>query len=330
MFASMKSCRLLLPRRIALYRWIVAILGIFFVSLFLAASGPAQEPQPMTFGSQVEVRWVLVPVVVKGRSGYARGLEARDFQLRVEGRALPRFDFESRKDAPVDFIFLQDLSGSMANGRKLAVSSRILGCFLDLARPGDRMAVATFAGGRLEVQVPMTEELSQLRQASGHWQAHGSTALHDAVAWLPDLARGSKANKSVAILITDGVDNASILSPEAARELVRQAEIPVYVVGLATGTPFALDAEGKKLHRLADVLNLLAHHTGGRYEPLDPGQAVSPLCSAILEDVRHQYILSFPAQAGGPTFRSIEVAVRGRHRKATYRRGYLGGPPALP
>ena len=303
----------------------------------LASAAHGQPPpkvddsRQMTFGSAVEVRWVLVPVVVKKRVGYARDLKAHHFELLVDGRTVLSPEFESTSDAPFSAVYLQDLSGSIANGGKLKVSRRILGCFLALAQPADHFSIATFGGGRLEIQEPSTSDAAQLRSAAKSWEPYGTTALHDAVAWLPDLSSEDQANKRVAILVTDGIDNASTLPPEEARTIMRKAELPVYVIGLGTGSPFVLNPEGDKLHRFADVLNLLAYHSGGRYETVADARQVGAVCSSIVRDLRHQYLLSFPtASDGEDRYRTIEVRVRGRGREATYRRGYVGGLPASP
>jgi len=312
------------------------LLGVsLLASLLLGSPGFGQEPPPkgesrqMTFGSALDIRWVLVPVVVKKRFRYVRDLEASHFDVFVDGAVVPSTDFESTRNAPVSVVFLQDLSGSIANGGKLQISRRLVDCFLGTAKPGDLFSIATFGGGRLEVQEPTTSDTAKLRKATSSWRPYGTTALHDAVAWLPDLNDNDPASREVAILITDGVDNASTIPPEDARTLVRKAEIPVYVIGLGTGSPFVLNPEGDKLHRFADLLNLLAHNTGGRYEALSDLRQVGAICSSILGDLRHQYVLSFPTRSDGrDRYRSIEVKVRGRGRKATYRRGYVGGPPA--
>ena len=300
----------------------------------LALMGRAQEAQKsreMAFRGAVKVEWVLVPVIVKGPRGYVRGLQAKHFELYVDGRRLEEPDFETGHEAPVSAVILQDLSGSIANGGKLEVSQQILDCLLDRARTGDQVSLATFGSGRLEVQVPPTSDLPAVRQAKGQWVPHGTTALHDAIAWLPDLGASGDSWKHVAILVTDGVDNASALPASTARNLVRQAELPVYVLGLDTGSPFALDPQGRKLYRFADVLNLLAHETGGRYASIRWESEVAAACSAVVDDLRHQYVLSFPTVADGTqAHHKIEVRVRGKRRKVAFRRGYVGGPPSGP
>ncbi len=271
---------------------------------------------------------MLVPAVVRTASGYVRGLEKRDFALSVDGQLVEIESFEASSEAPVSLIHLQDLSGSMALGDKLETSRRLLSCVLDRSRSGDELAIASFAGGRIRVEVPFTTEIAALSEAMAAWRGYGTTALHDAVAFLPDVVVRDHGVKRAALLLTDGADNASVLSPAKAREMVRQARLPVYVVGLATGSPFELDRRGGKPNRYADVLNLLAHLTGGGYHSIVGAQDVDAVCTAILEDLRSQYILGFATSTGGPRrYRPIEVAVPGRKATVLHRRGYVGRRP---
>ncbi len=143
-------------------------------------------------------------------------------------------------------VLLQDLSGSMGVGGRLEASREAVGYFFDRARPGDEFALATFASDSTDVDVPFTEDMGALRESVARWEAYGKTALHDAVGRLPEISGDSRNVKRAAILVTDGVDNASALSANEARELVRRAELPVYVLGLESGDPFAVDAQRRQ------------------------------------------------------------------------------------
>ncbi len=307
------------------YRIIAMTVRAWLVAAMLCLPLDAQDSG---YRERIEVEWVLVPAVVRTPSGYVHGLGRDDFELRVDGRPVAVESFEAAGDAPMSLVHLQDLSGSMALSGKIDASRRLLTCILDRARPGDELAVATFASGRIRVEVPFTGEVAALRDAMDTWRGYGTTALHDAVAWLPTVAVHDHSVKRAALLVTDGADNASVLEPARARELVRRAKLPVYVLGLATGSPFELDRRGRKKHRHADVLNLLAHLTGGRYHSVT-GEDVEEVCATIVQDLRSQYILGFATGgAGPPRYRSIEVKVRGKKRSVLHRQGYTGRSPA--
>lgn len=293
-----------------------------------AANPPTQTEDPSaTFTEEVSVGYVLVPVVVRSGSRYIKNLEKGDFRLLVDERPVAIESFEYRSEAPASVIVLQDLSGSM-EGKSLELSREAVQFFLGKALPGDEFALATFASGSTQVEVPFTSELSTVQESVRLWKGWGTTALHDAVTTVPDLSTSGKNPKRFAILITDGVDNASKIAPERAREIVRQAQVPVYVLGMATGDPFEITEEGKKIYRYADVLNLLATTTGGRYYSISGSEELQGALAAILDDLRHQYVLGFATGEGPSRQRDLKVQVDAGDRTVLFRRGYKGPPPA--
>ncbi len=292
------------------------------------APGSPGTPTDGGFGDEVSVGFVLVPVIVRAPGGgYANHLRQQDFTLRIDSRKVAVESFERRAEAPASIVFLQDLSGSMATGGHLAQSREIVRYFLDHALAGDEFAVATFAGGAERVEVPFTADRGAVRRNIDGWEPYGVTALHDAVARLPETALAGRNPKRFAILVTDGVDNASTLSPAEARDIVRAAQIPIYVLGLGSGDPYSLLPGGQKTYRFADVLNLLAYETGGRYYPLAGEEDLQKALAAVAEDLRHEYVLGFSTGEGKARYREIEVDVAGRNRSVLFRRGYKGPPP---
>lgn len=296
------------------------------------AAPAAATPATPEFQDTLAVNNVLVPVLVRTRSGYANHLEAKDFLLSVDGRPVRIESFDTRTEAPTSLVFLQDLSGSMGTGDKLALSREVVRWFLGQALPGDEFALATFASGHGDVEVPFTGDRGAIEDAVSRWQGWGTTALHDAVAWLPDISAEGHNSRRFAILITDGIDNASTVTPEQARELVRASQVPVYVFGLGSGSPYELSADGKKVYRYADVLNLLASATGGRYYAVARSADLPKALKAIEEDLRHQYVLGFSTREGAKSYRRlrVEVKAKGLGDRATvvFRHGYKGPPPA--
>jgi Ca-activated chloride channel family protein len=319
--------------------WLAAFLAVLALVRPLPADQQAAAPQPpppqtegdpsAVFTEEVSVGYVLVPVVVRSGARYVKNLDQKDFRLLVDGRQVPIESFEYRSEAPASVIVLQDLSGSM-EGKSLELSREAVRFFLGKALPGDEFALATFASGSTQVEVPFTSEIPTLQESVRLWKGWGTTALHDAVTTVPDLSQSGKNPKRFAILITDGVDNASKIAPEQARELVRQAQVPVYVLGMSTGDPFQITDEGKKIFRYADVLNLLATTTGGRYYSISGSEELQEALAAILDDLRHQYVLGFATGEGPSRQRDLKVQVDAGDRTVLFRRGYKGPPPASP
>jgi Ca-activated chloride channel family protein len=285
-----------------------------------AAPGRPPAPAREGFAEEISVAWVLVPAVVRDRDGYVLGLDRAAFRVTIDGRPVPVESFDSGAEAPLSLVFLQDLSGSMGGGGKLDASRDALARVLDAARPADELALASFAGGRLRVDVPFTHDPAVLAESMALWDPYGTTALHDAVAWIPEIADEGRHPKRAVVLLTDGIDNASALAPEAARAIVQGARLPVYVFGLG--------GEGRPTPgTYAQLLEDLARATGGRYFPVgDPG-AVGRAVSALLTDLRSQYVLGFSAGVEPKVWRRLEVVVDGRGREVLHRAGYRGGTP---
>ena len=285
------------------------------------------------FRGQVAVNWVLVPVVVRGPQGYVTGLRQEQFHLYADGRAVPIASFETDDDAPVSLIYLQDLSGSIANGGKLEASRAALDCLLARLTTATAVApaeltLATFSGDQVELPVPLATNPDSLRAAAAEWQPRGTTALHDAVAELPRLQAQLGHYKQAAVLVTDGEDNASLVLPALARELVRRARLPVYVLGLHGGPPRRTLPSTTNAAAPADLLYLLSAETGGHYYPVASTTEATAACAQIASDLRHQYVLGFPAAEGTSNYHPLRIELRDRgYRQLTFRRGYTGGAP---
>jgi VWFA-related protein len=269
---------------------------------------------------------VLVPVAVRGAPAGER-LPRDRFRLRVDGKPVKIESFENDSGAPLSLVFMQDLSGSMAEPGKMASSREAFDCFLDTARDGDEIALATFASGQTEIDVPLSRDAAPLREAMALWDPYGTTGLYDAVAMLPEISMDGAGAKRAAVLVTDGADNASAIAPEAAQKLVQAADLPVYVLAL----PGREETEPPAAYRYADLLRQLAEATGGRYYELADTVQARRTCAAILGELRHQYVLGFSVTGNGPsTYHPIRVQLRngGRRVSLIHRRGYRGTAPS--
>lgn len=313
----------------------------------LAASQDPEGTQPRrsgpaTFTDELQVSWVLVPVVVRSTGGYVGELTREAFRLSVDGRPVAIESFDSSHDAATSLVWLQDVSGSMANGGKLEASRAAFRYFNERAHPEDEVAIATFAGGLIEVEVPFTSDGEALLEAAERWRGYGTTTLHDAVAFLPEISDQGRHRKRAVVLVTDGVDNASVLSPAESRLIVRQARLPVYVLGFTTADPRDLrrldlsepdEGDGEEdleeSFHFARLLHRLARASGGRFLWVTDPAEIEHGAAAVLDELRHQYVLGFPARETPREYREIEVEVEHRRKaEILHREGYYGGLPA--
>jgi len=309
---------------------VAALVALLCGVIAIRQASPQQQADPsLGYQMEISVDYILVPVVARSPKGYIQDLEVDDFRLFVDDQPVPITSFERGLNAPISVVFLQDLSGSMANGLKIGLSRRTIHRFLAVRRPADLFALASFAHGRTEIDVPFTADLERLHEAMDSWAPYGTTALHDAVSWLPEMTLEITSSKRAAVLISDGVDNASQIEAPDARERVRQAELPVYVMALTLGSVDQTRADDAELGGIAKDLDELAYATGGKLFWIASQAAVDRACAVIFADLRQQYVLGFSTISVGPVaYRQIRVELRKNKRKHTlsYRHSYEGTP----
>ena len=86
-----------------------------------------------------------------------------------------------------------------------------------------------------------------------------------------------------------GEDSDAKISPVATAPTPTPAPLIMIAVDSLHPKYLELDREGNKLHRYADVLNLLAHMTGGQYFWVSDVEDVIRACGTITADLRHRF-----------------------------------------
>jgi VWFA-related protein len=187
-------------------------------------------PQP-TFAAAT--RTVRVPVSVLDKNGEPMvGLRSADFRVSEEGKRqeVTLFSGERR---PLRVALALDTSGSMEN--KMGQVEAALKHFIDLLEPADEILVITF-NDQVHIVQDFTSDRDLLGSVLDRMEAGGGTALYDATfTAIQRVAKGPAESKAV-VLVTDGVDTASSTSFEALLEFARRSEVPVFSIGLDSGS----------------------------------------------------------------------------------------------
>ncbi len=104
-------------------------------------------------------------------------------------------------------------------------------------RTNDRLGLVTF-GDAAFVASPLTFDTEFLREILGMQQvgiAGARTAINDAIAQSYGVLDRSKAKSKVVILLTDGMENQSIVDESELLSLVSKSKIKLYAIGLGDG-----------------------------------------------------------------------------------------------
>lgn len=238
------------------------------VAMAIAFAGP-RTPDDQ---SRVRREGIAIVMVVD-RSG---SMQARDL---VKGNT--RID----RLQVVKKLFKQFVLGDDAGGPLAAGSGRpddVVG-LVAFARYADGLCPLTLDHGNL---INIVDDLEIVTERS-----EDGTALGEGLALAVERLRKHPARSKVAILLTDGVNNAGTITPEQAAELAAAHDIKVYCVGAGTQglapAPGQDPFTGRVVLRPVRVeideqtLRTIAGKTGGRYFRATDAKTLSQIYAQI-------------------------------------------------
>jgi len=293
-----------------------------------AQSSAAAVPSVPTFRSGVDV--VTVSAVVRDHKGRMVGnLKQSDFELLDGGERRSITGFRS-DPAAISVALLFDASGSMDVGAKIEearVAARHVLAWLEPGR--DELAVYSFDTA-LHRRQPFSvyQRDAALERSLVGLAPFGMTSLHDAVAATArEVAARPNSHRAV-IVLTDGVDNASSLSPAEVSGIASAIDVPVYVLAVVSPLDHVGASTAVSTERPVPVGDLadLARWTGGELFVTSVSAQTSLAARQIVDELRHQYLIAFEP-ASRPGWRPLEVRARGRQLVVRARSGYMAGQP---
>ncbi|HZR22399.1 MAG TPA: VWA domain-containing protein [Vicinamibacterales bacterium] len=289
----------------------------------IAATVAVGNAQQATFKAGVDL--VRVAAVVRDHKGhFVQDLSAKDFEVLENGHQRAITDFRRDMAGAVSVAVLFDVSGSMEghlpNAREAA--EHVLS-WLD-AR--DEAAIFTF-DTQLRELAPFTDGLKSLPESLSAVVPFGATSLHDAIAQTARRAGEREGRRRGVIVLTDGNDNASRLSPAQVSAIASEIDVPVYVFGIVPSidNPSA-DTATMSVERsaLAGPLTDLADWTGGHLVVAStPGQR-SVAARQIVDELRHQYLIAFES-SGTPGWHPLVIRAKQKDLVVRARTGYVAG-----
>jgi VWFA-related protein len=291
----------------------------------LRAQAPAHATAQTTFRSSVDL--VSIQASVRDRRGRPmKGLTTADFDVRDNGESRPILSLRSDHGSPVSLAILVDMSGSMRVGSKMAMARHAFDTIVSQLRGGeDEVALFTFDSALHERQ-PFTTDFARLRSALDDLRPFGATSLYDATAATARRLADRPASHKAIMILTDGVDTSSSLTPAEVSGLASSIDVPVYVVATVPAVDQASLREAASRSRASDGADLrdLAEWTGGQLVFAEgPGDNVT-LASNLLDELRQRYVLAIES-AGTREWRRLEIRVRKSSAIVKARSGYFGG-----
>jgi Ca-activated chloride channel family protein len=274
------------------------------------------------YQGQVDVNAIVVPVTVRNSSGrVVTNVSPNRFHLLIDGMKVPIKDLDLENDLPISLCFIVDTSGSMV-GRKMSGSQQLITAFLDHRRQDDQLALWTFGNDRVMERFPFGMGWYLLPRVLETLKPWSTTALYDMVLRVPEALEKARHNRRAAILLTDGVDNASEISSTEATAVARRLDTPIYVLGVEP-PPSLENGTGPSYE---EILTLIADASGGHYRRIPKAEEMPQVVEEMLAELSSRYILTFVTSGVGLSkWREITVTVDGY--QVSTRTGYTGTLP---
>ena len=272
---------------------------------------------------RVDSTVVLINVTVTTPLGQVvTGMEREHFRL-MEDKVEQKIVSFTSEEAPLSVGLVFDISGSM--GSKLAKSRQAAKEFFKSANVQDEFFLVQF-NERPELVTPWTRNTEDIVNRLAFTQAKGRTALLDGLYLAMNEMKKAHNPRKAILVLSDGGDNSSRYTEAEIKNLVREADVQMYAMGIYE----SMGGRGRSPEEMAGpgMLSELAEQTGGRHFPIDNISELPDVAAKIGVELRSQYMIGYtPANLNKDgKYRKVEVKLQQPRGlpplRAYYRMGY--------
>ncbi|MGH9331499.1 MAG: VWA domain-containing protein [Vicinamibacterales bacterium] len=262
----------------------------------------------LDYHERVDVDVVQVPVVVTDGGRFVQGLRRDDFKV-FENNVQQRITHFASENIPLELVAALDVSGSMENfiPSMKAAAKR----FQAAVPPKTPVMIYAFNENVFRI-VRRSFDPAERALFIDRLQSWGGTALYDAIIEAIDSV-GRQPGRRAVIIFSDGEDQSSHATEEAAIRRVEGSDATVYTIGQGRA------ADSAKLQK---ILETFASVSGGRAFFTQDLEKLEAAFKEIIDDLSHQYLISYPPPEARPgAWRRIKVEMAGGYRVRA-RQGY--------
>ena len=177
------------------------------------------------------------------------------------------------KGEGVNVVLALDVSGSMSATdyapTRMEATKASAKVFVKSLEVNDRAGIVIFSDGATTQSFMTPSRDRTLANLDAVAVSQGRTAIGDGLALAVDMVTSVPSKKKVVILLSDGVNNAGVISPDEAIVFAKEQDIQVYTVGMGSDGQVILgyDWFGRPQYAEFDeaTLKRIAEMTGGDY-----------------------------------------------------------------
>lgn len=215
--------------------------------------------------------------------------------LMIIGFSDPHIPLSQAKEG-VNVVLVLDVSGSMqANDyqpTRIEAAKKSAEILLNSLKEKDNAGIVIFESGATTAAYLSPYKDSVLKKLRAIAPKEGQTAIGDGLSLGIDMATSVPNKKKVVILLSDGVNNAGVISPDEAIQFAKQNKIQVYSVGLGSNGKVVLgyDWFGNPQYAELDeaTLQKIATQTGGKYFKSVDSSTLDNIYKNISQDIKRE------------------------------------------
>jgi Ca-activated chloride channel family protein len=215
--------------------------------------------------------------------------------LMIIGFSNPHIPIEQTKEG-VNVVLVIDISGSMQatdyEPNRLEAAKNSAEILLNSLKEKDHVGIVTFETGATTAAY-LSPYKEKVRDKLKSIQAkEGRTAVGDGLALGIDMASSIPNKKKVVILLSDGVNNAGVITPAEAIEFANVNNIQVYSIGLGSDGKVIIgyDWFGNPQYAELDeeTLKTIAQQTDGAYYKSINTETLDEIYSNIGQEIERE------------------------------------------
>ena len=215
--------------------------------------------------------------------------------LLIIGLADPHIPLTQAREG-VNVVLAIDDSGSMQvtdyKPTRLEAAKSAADLLIRNLDPHDYAGVVIFEAGA-STAAYLSPDKDRVRQKLATIAPRpGQTAIGDGLALALDMAKAIPNKRSVVILLSDGGNNAGIITPDEAVASAQASGIPVFTVGMGSPEPVILgyDFLGNPQYAGIDevALRSIAEKTGGRYYKAVDEKTLAGIYASLPAEIVHE------------------------------------------
>jgi len=266
---------------------------LLFVYIFIRCMLKRKRRDALKFSSVYGLK--VVSKGVRKRDMIFTALILLSLLFVIIALADPHIPLAQEKEG-VNVVLAIDSSGSMQakdyKPSRFEAAKNAAKILINSLQPKDYVGIVIFESGATTAAYLTPYKERVIEKLNSLQPKEGRTAIGDGLSLAVDMATSIPNRKRIVILLSDGVNNAGVVSPEEAIQFAKTEGVQVYTVGMGSEERVVIgyDWLGRPQYAELDeaLLKKIAQQTNGRYFKSVNERTLSEIYATISQNIKRE------------------------------------------